>query len=199
MGLVSTGRDLSSTAFWSACNLGNLGGGAAGTVPHPTRRGPGGRPERVPGAVPDLAAPAIAIPDSVTDLVLLGDTTSDPFTTRLALARATARYARPGRTVRVAWAPQGEDFDDPLRAAKGDEAARAALERIAAIIAAAAPLAPEAGAKKNPRRRAMAPIAAMALRSRERLEIPKPKTASRLMARARSALASKSSTGSMRW
>jgi P4 family phage/plasmid primase-like protien len=142
MALESTGRSLELTAFWSAADLGNLAGKATDTVTHPTLKNEKtGRPQKVAGAVPDLEAPAIAVPDSVTDLVILGDTTSDPFTTRLALARASARYARPGRTVRVAWAPQGEDFDDPLRAAKGDEAAaRAALERIAGIVAAAGPL-----------------------------------------------------------
>jgi hypothetical protein len=146
----STTMVLERTAFWSAADLGNLAGKAIGSVAHPTlKHAKSGRPQKVAGPVPDLEAPAIVVPDSVTDLVLLGDTTSDPFTTRLALARASARYARPGRTVRVAWAPQGEDFDDPLRVAKGDEAAtRAALERIAGIIAAAAPLAP-AGAKKK--------------------------------------------------
>jgi putative DNA primase/helicase len=135
----STTMVLERTAFWSAADLGNLAGKAIGTVAHPTlKHAKSGRPQKVAGPVPDLEAPAIVVPESVTDLVLLGDTTSDPFTTRLALARATARYTRPGRTVRVAWAPQGEDFDDPLRAARGDEAAtRAALERIAGIIAAA--------------------------------------------------------------
>ena len=32
--------------------------------------------------------------------------------TRCALARAAARYARAGRTVLVAWAPEGRDFND---------------------------------------------------------------------------------------
>jgi hypothetical protein len=142
MGLVASGRGLEQTAFWSAADLGNLGGKALETIVHPTRKNPKtGRPEKVAGAVPDLNAAAIGIPDSVIDLVLLGDTTSDPFTTRLALARASARYARPGRRVRVAWGPDGADFDDLLRAAKGDDVAtKAALDRIAAIVDAATPL-----------------------------------------------------------
>jgi hypothetical protein len=70
--------------------------------------------------VPDLDAPAIVIPDSVEDLVLLGDSTSDEFTTRLAMCRAAARYAAPGRRVRVAWAPAGLDFDDLWRLAASD-------------------------------------------------------------------------------
>jgi hypothetical protein len=142
MALESTGRDLGMTAFWSAADLGNLAGKAADSVAHPTLKAEKtGRPQKVAGPTPDLEAPAIAIPDSVTDLVLLGDTTSDPFVTRLALARASARYARLGRTVRVAWPAAGEDFDDPLRQARGDDAATgAALARIALAVDAANPI-----------------------------------------------------------
>ena len=156
MAIEATGRDLSAAAFWSACDLGNLAGKAAASVVHPTLKSEKtGRPIKVPGGVPDLTAPALDIPDSVTDLVLLGDSTSDPFSTRLAMARAAARYARPDRTVRIAWAPDGVDFDDLLRETRGDEAATAAaLQRIAAIIdgasafveAAEAPAADEAAA-----------------------------------------------------
>jgi hypothetical protein len=110
---AETGRDLTRTAFWVALDLGNLAGRAAATVAHPTRRTEHNRPERVPGPVPDLEAPAIAIPDSVEDLVLLGDTTSDPFLTKCAMARAHARYVRPGRRrVRCAWPPDGIDYDE---------------------------------------------------------------------------------------
>ncbi|HEY1309887.1 MAG TPA: toprim domain-containing protein, partial [Pseudolabrys sp.] len=56
--------------------------------------------------------PAIAIPESVTDLVLLGDGDSDPFTTMTTMRRAEARYARPGLHIRVAMAPAGQDFND---------------------------------------------------------------------------------------
>jgi putative DNA primase/helicase len=136
MALAATGRDLSRAAFWSACDLGNLAGNAAASVVHPTLKSEKmGRPIKVPGDVPDLAAPAIEIPDTVTDLVLLGDSTSDAFSTRLAMARAVTRYSTPERTVRVAWAPEGVDFDDLLREAKGNDAATAAaLARIADIV-----------------------------------------------------------------
>lgn len=135
MALASTGRDMSVSAFWSACDLGNLAGAAAATVVHPTLKTAKGRPIKVGGDVPDIEITAIVIPDSVTDLVLLGDSTSDPFSTRLAMSRAAARYVRPGRTVRIAWAPEDVDFDDLLRDAKGDqEATAAALARIAAIV-----------------------------------------------------------------
>ena len=62
------------------------------------------------------------IPDSVIELILLGDGDSDPFTTQMALARGAARYARPGLSVRVAMAPQGRDFNDVLTGKEGKAA-----------------------------------------------------------------------------
>jgi hypothetical protein len=96
-------------------NLGNLGGKHAGLVPHPSLTTPSGRVARVPGPDPDPTAPAIEIPDSVERLVLLGDSTSDRFSTECVIARAAARYRRPGRDVVAAWPPAGKDFDDMLR------------------------------------------------------------------------------------
>jgi CHC2 zinc finger len=115
--LASLGRDLTSTAFWSSADLGNLGGRASNAVPHPTLRNARGAPQRVPGPEPDFGFPGIWIPDSVTDLVLLGDGDSDRFLTECTLARAAARFAKPGRTVRAAWAPDGSDFNDLIRGA----------------------------------------------------------------------------------
>jgi Family of unknown function (DUF5906) len=139
MALASTGRDMARAAFWSACDLGNLSGKSTATVVHPTLKSEKtGRAIKVAGGSPDLTSTSIEIPDTVTDLVLLGDSTSDPFTTRLAMVRAANRYARPGRTVRIAWAPEGVDFDDLLREAREDEAATiAALERITGVVDAA--------------------------------------------------------------
>lgn len=134
------GIPLDETAFWSACNLGNLAGAASDTIAHPTRRhARTNRVAKVAGLVPDFSAPAIAIPDSVVDLVLLGDSTSDEFTTRLALCRAAARYARPGLAVRVAWAPAGADFDDLWRMTGTDEVREHVARTIVDILEAAAP------------------------------------------------------------
>jgi hypothetical protein len=115
--LTALGRDLSDTTFWSSVDLGNLGGKAADTVAHPTLKTAAGRAQRVPGPTPDMAAAGIPIPDSVEDVVILGDGDSDRLTTRCAIVRAAARFARPGRSVRVAWAPDGRDFNDLRRAA----------------------------------------------------------------------------------
>jgi hypothetical protein len=115
--LHRAGRDLSDAAFWCSVSLGNLGGPALGTVPHPVLRDDKGRPRNVLGPEPDLDAPTIHIPDSVVDVVLLGDGDSDRFATQCAHARANKRHTRIGRVVRTAWAPEGKDFNDLVRAA----------------------------------------------------------------------------------
>jgi hypothetical protein len=114
--LSAVGRELDGVGFWSAIDLGNLGGKAAETVPSPTEVDARGRPRRVPGPEPDLEAPAIALPDSVEDVVMLGDGDSDPFLTECALRRATTRWATSRRNVRTAFAPSGYDFNDLLGA-----------------------------------------------------------------------------------
>lgn len=103
--LSGLGRDLSDTAFWTTLDLGNFGGKAVDKV------------GRIPGPTPDLSAPAIAVPDSVEDVVLLGDGDSDRVLTECALRRAAARWSTAIRQVRVAWAPAGRDFNDLLREA----------------------------------------------------------------------------------
>jgi hypothetical protein len=110
---------LDGAAFETSVDLGNLAGKAANRERHPTEtivdsRGRA-RAKLVPGAEPDWSSPAFPVPDSVTDLVLLGDGDSEPVFTRLALLRAARRAARPGRTVRLAMAPSGADFNDVLR------------------------------------------------------------------------------------
>jgi hypothetical protein len=108
-------------AFWSSVDLGNLGGPAVETVPHPTALTPAGRPQRMPGPQPlfevdGKPVTAIRVPESVEELVLLGDGDSDPALTRTTLDRAKARHARPGLTITTAFAPEGMDFNDVLRA-----------------------------------------------------------------------------------
>ena len=115
--LSAGGRDITHTAFWSAADLGNLGGKHAETVPHPTLMTDTGRAKRVPGPTPDTTSPAIEIPASIERLVLLGDSTSDRFSTQCVMARAGALYARPGLEIVTAWAPDGKDFDDLFREA----------------------------------------------------------------------------------
>lgn len=108
------GRNIADMEFWAAGDLGNLAGPATETVPHPTERRPNGSAQRVPGPVPEPEG-GLTIPDSVEELILLGDGDSDPFLTTHAMTRAARRYARDGRTVRVAFAPEGLDFNDVLQ------------------------------------------------------------------------------------
>ncbi|WP_022722963.1 CHC2 zinc finger domain-containing protein [Rhodopseudomonas sp. B29] len=112
--LSFSARDLRGTLFRSSADLGNLAGRSLETVAHPTLKTPGGRAQRVPGPTPDLGEPAMPVPDTIDELVLLGDGDSEPFMTRHALARAAARNAREGRTVRQRFAPAGVDFDDMM-------------------------------------------------------------------------------------
>jgi hypothetical protein len=51
----------------AAGDLGQLAGGSAGTVPHPTLR-----KRVIPNAVPDPARPGMAMPAEVKELILLG-------------------------------------------------------------------------------------------------------------------------------
>lgn len=104
----------------SALSLGNMAGKAIDRATHPTERilrrdGTPGHRLQVPGPTPDLASAAAPVPDSVEVLIHLGDGDSEPFLTANALARAAARHHRPGRTIRTAMAPAGEDFNSIWR------------------------------------------------------------------------------------
>lgn len=113
--MMRAGRDIAGTAVWSSVDLGNMGGRALETVPPPSEMDRNGRPRRVPSIEPDMSVPGIAIPDSVREIILLGDGDSDRFLTETTLKRAARRYAAPERIVRSAWAHAGQDFNDMLR------------------------------------------------------------------------------------
>jgi hypothetical protein len=113
--------DDGETAFWSAIDLGNIGGRAAAGVLHPTLKDNAGRRRRVPGPEPGKPGdhPPLDIPDDVHEVIILGDGDSDPTVTENALRRASKRWARPGRTIRIAWAPTAKDFNDlPIEEAR---------------------------------------------------------------------------------
>ena len=69
--------------------IGNMAGRATETVRRPTAKRPNGHPQ-------------------------LGD--GDPVLTQYAMTRAARRYQRDGRTIRIAFAPAGLDFNDVLKA-----------------------------------------------------------------------------------
>ncbi|WP_035968745.1 CHC2 zinc finger domain-containing protein [Bradyrhizobium sp. WSM1417] len=110
------GRPLDDMAFWAAGDLGNLAGRANKTVNHPTLKRPNGQPQKVPDRFPDLDDLGLSIPDSVEELILLGDGDSEKVLTENAMERAARRYARQGRVIRIAFAPSGLDFNDLLKA-----------------------------------------------------------------------------------
>jgi hypothetical protein len=112
--LVSAAAELAEAAFWAAGDLGNLAGRATGSIAHPTLKLPNGRPRRVPNDQPDPDDPGLSISDSVQELILLGDGDSENLLTQHAMTRAARRYGRPGRVVRIAMAPSGQDFNDAL-------------------------------------------------------------------------------------
>ncbi|PTW53904.1 CHC2-type zinc finger protein [Breoghania corrubedonensis] len=121
---------IAATAYATSIDLQSMGGPAMATVAHPsaTHTTKTGKvvPDRVPGPVPDTETPralrALMLPDSVREVLMLGDSDSDAFTARQVHARAAARWARPGRRIGSVWAPEGEDFNDRLK-----ERAQAAL------------------------------------------------------------------------
>lgn len=112
--LRATRRLRADDAFWSSIDLGNLGGPAKETIAHPYLKHRNGHARRLPGPEPELCGPAIAIPDSVEELVLLGDGDSERVLTETTLERAHRRYARTGRVIRRVFAPAGRDFNDVL-------------------------------------------------------------------------------------
>lgn len=57
---------------------------------------------------------SVPVPDWCQELILLGDGDSDPHDTREALAACAARFRAAGVTVRIAMAPEGQDFNDML-------------------------------------------------------------------------------------
>ncbi|WP_243368883.1 DUF7146 domain-containing protein [Microvirga solisilvae] len=117
--LIEAGRDLSRTLFRCAVDLGNLGGGSAESVPHPSETVMDARgnvsPLMVAGPVPDLESPSMPVPDSVTDIVTLIDGDSEPFATRQAHLRFARRWARDDRSIRGAHPGEGKDFNDIRR------------------------------------------------------------------------------------
>ena len=105
--LLRAGRAVAGTAVWSSLTPQNLGGPAAFDLPHPVKPG-----KRVPAEKPHAYLPAIAIPASVRELVLVGSGDADPVAMTLSLDRAASRYRAPGRRILIVNAPEGSDFGD---------------------------------------------------------------------------------------
>lgn len=138
-----------STAYWAAIDLGHLGGKPRKSIPHPTLKTDQGKPQTVGGPWPELQPDRdLDVPDQVTQIVLLGDGDSEPFATEMALRRAAARWHKQGRTIKVAWAPAGQDMNDVL-----DEAGTAGVQDILRDAKPFPPLPVAAPAKSKKRKR----------------------------------------------
>jgi hypothetical protein len=112
--LRATRRLRADDAFWSSVDLGNLGGPSKDTIAHPFLQHANGHAQRLPGPEPEFDGAAIGVPDSVEELVLLGDGDSERVLTQTTLERAARRYGRDGRVIRRVMAPEGRDFNDVL-------------------------------------------------------------------------------------
>lgn len=97
-------------AVASGVSLGNIAGGASGTLPHPSIRR-----RKIPSGTPDMERPGAVLPDEVEEVILLGDSDSDQPTTLAHLLTAARRWTGEGRKVYVAMAPAGADWNDVLR------------------------------------------------------------------------------------
>ncbi|QXX74254.1 DNA primase [Methylovirgula sp. HY1] len=120
---------LEGCEFRAALSLGNLAGKAAGRVPHPEKTVTDtlGRVRKIRVSDDELVpvkddAPIIALPPSMEELILIGDGDSDPFETRLAMARAAKRFARAylQAVIRLVWARDGLDLNDERMAREID-------------------------------------------------------------------------------
>jgi hypothetical protein len=90
-------------------SLGNISGGATGTMPHPTKKR-----ATMQNGEPDMDRPGILLPSQVKRLILIGDGDSDPAETAMRLKTAGARARRAGIEVLVHQAPEGSDWNDVL-------------------------------------------------------------------------------------
>lgn len=123
---------LAGARFQAAVSLGNIGGRAAKSVPHPTLRFADKRgrvkPVRVPGPEPspDDRATVIGLPERCDELYLIQDGDSEPFFTSNCMLRGAARFSRerPDLAVLLIRAADGLDLNDMrlaiLRATAGE-------------------------------------------------------------------------------
>lgn len=91
-----------------AISLGNLAGGATGSLRHPSGKG------TVQNGEPDMSKPGIILPNEVQEVLLLGDGDSDVPATRARLLTAAARFRAQGRTVSIQYVNEKADFNDVL-------------------------------------------------------------------------------------
>ncbi len=100
-------------AVAAAISLGNLSGGATGTLPHPQKK-----KRTIYNGEPDPDRPGAILPDGVEEVFILGDGDSDRPATLAQLLTAARRWRESFR-VFVSMAPEGLDWNDVLRSQQG--------------------------------------------------------------------------------
>ena len=99
----------------AAVELGNLAGGATGTVPHKVIHDADGRPVRIANGVPDPKSPGVILPEGIKSIILLADLDSETYATAAKLRTAGNRFRAMGIQVDIAFPSQpGRDFNDML-------------------------------------------------------------------------------------
>jgi hypothetical protein len=112
----SLGIGPENVSLATSVDLHNMAGGWTGTLDHPTRKTADGRPTKYPNAIFDPAAPGMILPDSVREVILIGDGDSERYATRGAVQTGARRLRAEGKTVFVHFAPEGMDWNDLVRA-----------------------------------------------------------------------------------
>jgi hypothetical protein len=108
-------------ALRAAVDLGNLAGGATGSVPHPFLKDANGKPARIANGVPDPNAPGWVVPEGIKEVRLLGDYDSEVFFTAAKMAVAARRHMDKGREVYIHFPPTpGRDWNDQLLKGEDD-------------------------------------------------------------------------------
>jgi len=116
------GDDFVGVSIAAGVALGNLSGGATGTIPHPNP--PKGRASAsIMNREPDPEKPGLILPPHVRRLILILDEDSDPTTTRAQIITGARRYAAAGVEVMVSRPGPGLDFNDLLLAGMKESAA----------------------------------------------------------------------------
>lgn len=107
--LLGIGSD--TATYCTAVSLGNLAGSCTGSINHPSID-----KRKIPNGQPDMERPGLILPDSVYEVIILGDGDSDPAMTHGYLLAAGRRWQAEGRSVLYALAPDGQDWNDVLMA-----------------------------------------------------------------------------------
>ena len=131
---LAIGEGIETTLAWAAINvdvgaedvsiaaagsLGNMSGGAAGSVDHPWKKRRDGSSLHISNGLPDMEKPGVVLPAGVKRVILLGDSDSDAAATYAMLVCGARRFAAQGMETSVHMAPDGLDWADYWAATGG--------------------------------------------------------------------------------